>query len=116
MQRCHGDPRTRAIAAFKPGMRVSDRQLHPDQAARDERPQELRPERLGLGLADVQADDLAAPGLVNGVRDHDAFALHAAAVADLLDLRVDEQVRVAALQRALSKRRDLLVEQAGDPD
>src|SRR3954451_13554482 len=47
--------------------------------------------------------------------DHDALALNAAAVADLLDLGVDEQIRVAALQRPLAERLDLLIEQAGDP-
>ena len=52
---------------------------------------------------------------MNGVRDHDALALHPAAVADLLDLRVDEQIRIATLKRPLTKRRDLFVEQAGDP-
>jgi hypothetical protein len=40
---------------------------------------------------------------------------HAARVADLLDLGVDEQIGVAALQRALAKRLDLLVEQPRDP-
>jgi len=48
------------------GMRVADRQLDADQAARDERPEELAPERLGLCLADVEATDLAPAGLVNG--------------------------------------------------
>lgn len=115
MQRCHGLPRTLAIAAFKPRVRVADRQLHPNQPAGDEASEELRPERLGLGLADVQANDLATPGLVHRVRDDDAFARDAAAVADLFDLRVDEDVRIAALQRPLSKRGDLLVEQPGDP-
>jgi hypothetical protein len=52
---------------------------------------------------------------VDGVGDHDALARHAAAVADLFDLRVDEQIRVAALQRALAERLHLLIEQAGDP-
>jgi hypothetical protein len=52
---------------------------------------------------------------VHGVGDDDGFALHAAAVADLLDLGVDEQVRVAALQRPLPERLDRLVEQSGDP-
>jgi hypothetical protein len=58
----------------------------------------------------------AAPaGLVDGVRDHDRLARDAAAVADLLDLGVDEQIRVAALQRALAERLHLLVEQTSDP-
>jgi hypothetical protein len=96
-------------------MRVADGKLHADQAARDERPEELAPERLGLGGADVQADDLAPAGLVDGVGDHDALARDAAAVADLLDLGVDEQIRVAALQRPLAERLHLLIEQPGDP-
>ena len=53
---------------------VGDGELHADQAARDQTAQELAPERLGLGGADVQADDLAPAGLVDGVRDHDALA------------------------------------------
>jgi hypothetical protein len=52
---------------------------------------------------------------VDGVRDHHALARDAAAVADLLDLRVDEQIGVAALQRPLAKRLHLLVQQPGDP-
>src|SRR3954453_1461588 len=96
-------------------VRVGDGELDADQAARDERAQELAPERLGLGLTDVQADDLASAGLVDGVRDHDRLARDAAAVADLLDLGVDEQIRVAALQRPLPERLDLLVEQPRDP-
>jgi hypothetical protein len=36
-------------------------------------------------------------------------------LADLLDLGVDEQIRVAALQRPLAKRLDLLVQQPRDP-
>ena len=48
------------------GMRVADGQLHADQAARDEAAEEFAPEHLGFGFADVQADDLAAAGLVHG--------------------------------------------------
>jgi hypothetical protein len=40
---------------------VGDDQLHADQAAGDQRAHEVRPERLGLGGADVQADDLPPP-------------------------------------------------------
>jgi hypothetical protein len=57
----------------------------------DQRAQEVGPERLGLGLADVDADDLAAAGLVDGVGDHDALSDDAAAVSDLLDLAVDNR-------------------------
>ena len=37
---------------------VRDRELHAEQAALDETSEELAPEGLGLGLADVEADDL----------------------------------------------------------
>jgi hypothetical protein len=46
--------------------------------------------------------------------DDNRLARDAAAVADLFDLGVDEQIRVAALQRALAERLDLLIEQASD--
>jgi hypothetical protein len=46
--------------------------------------------------------------------DNNGLALHAAAIADVLDLGVDEQIGVAALQLALAKRLDLLVQQSGD--
>ena len=100
---------------LQPRVRVADGQLHAGEATRHKAAQELPPERLGLGLADIQTDDLAASRLVHGVRDHDALARHAAAVADLLDLGVDEQIRVAALHLPLPERLHLLVEQPGDP-
>src|SRR4051794_26127579 len=52
---------------------------------------------------------------MHGVRDHDTLSGDAAAVTDLLDLRIDEHVRVAALQRALTKRLHLLIQQTGNP-
>jgi hypothetical protein len=51
-------------------------------------------QNAGLGGADVETDDLAPAGLMDGVRDHDRLARNAAAVVDLLDLGVDEQIRV----------------------
>src|SRR5215207_1619555 len=47
--------------------------------------------------------------------DHQRLVDHAAAVADLLDLRVQEQVRIAALQRPRPERLDMLVERLADP-
>jgi hypothetical protein len=51
--------------------------------------------------------------------DNNRFALDAAAVADLLDLGIDEQIQVAALELelalALAEGLDLFVEQPGDP-
>jgi hypothetical protein len=97
------------------GKRVADRERDADQVARDERAQELTPDRLGLRLADVEADDLPATGLVDRVGDDDALARDTAAVADLLDLGVDEQIRIATLQPPLAERLHLLLQQAGDP-
>ncbi len=85
------------------------------EAPSDQRAQELAPERLGLRGADVQADDLAAPGLMHRMGDDHALARDAAASADLLDLGVGEQIRIAALKRTLAERLDLLIEQPRDP-
>jgi hypothetical protein len=97
------------------GVRVGNRQLHAGQAALDQAPQERRPERLGLGLPDVDADDLPPAGVVHAVGDDQCLAAHPAAVADLLDLGVQPQIHVVALQRALTKRLDLLIQQRADP-
>ena len=75
----------------------------------------LGPERLGLGLADIDREDLAAARLVDAVRDHQRLVDHPPAVADLLDLRVQEHVRVAALQRAGPERVDVLIQRRADP-
>jgi len=99
---------------LQPLVGVGDDQLHADQATGDQRAHEVRPERLGLGGADVQADDLPPAGLVHAVGDDHALALHAAAVADLLDLGVEEQIEVAALQRPRAERLDLLVQPRAD--
>ena len=97
------------------GVGVGDDQLHAGEAALDEAAQEAAPERFGLGLADVEADHLAVAGLVHGVGEHQRLADDAAAVADLLDLGVEPQVRVAALERPVAERVDLLVEAGADP-
>lgn len=99
---------------LQPGVRVADRELDTDQAASDQAAQEVGPKRLGLGLTDVDREDLAAAGLVGAVRDHQCLVDHAAAVADLLDLRIEEQVRVGALQRPRPERFDVLIQRAAD--
>jgi hypothetical protein len=93
---------------------VGNDQLHADQAARDQGPEEIGPERLGLRGADVQADDLPPACLVDAVGDDHALALHPAAVADLLDLGIEKQVEVAALQRPRAERLDLLIQPGAD--
>jgi hypothetical protein len=45
---------------LEPGVSIRDRELHPDQPARDQAPEEVGPEHLGLGLADIDREDLAA--------------------------------------------------------
>ena len=96
-------------------MRVADGELDADQPARDQAAQELGPERLGLGLADVDArGSRAARSRARHARSP-APCDHAAAVADLLDLGVEEQVRVAALQRPRPERLDVLIQRRADP-
>jgi hypothetical protein len=46
---------------LQPAVGVGDRELHADQPALDQTSQEAGPERLGLGLADVDREDLAPP-------------------------------------------------------
>jgi hypothetical protein len=75
-----------AIAALRPGWASEIAQLHPDQAALDQAARELPPEGLGLRLADIEPDHLAAARVVHALCDHQALAPHPAAVADLLDL------------------------------
>jgi len=77
--------------------------------------EELGPERFGLGFADVVGEDLAPPSLVHAVGDDECFVDHAAAVADLLDLGVEEQVGVATFQRAGPERFDVLIQRLADP-
>jgi len=76
---------------------VGDDRLHTDQAARDPLPEEPLRERLGLRGAHVQGDDLPTAGLVHAVGDDYPLVLDLAAVADLLDLGVEEQIDAAAL-------------------
>ena len=113
MQRCQGQPSTCAIAFFRPA--VADDQLHPGQPALDQVAQERAPERLRLRFADVEADHLSVAGLVHGVGEHQRFTHDAAAIADLLDLRIQPQIGVAALERAVAERLHLLVESLADP-
>ena len=60
------DLRDRGLQA---GVRVGDRQLYADQPARDQPAEEVGPERLRLGLADVDREDLAPARLMDPVGD-----------------------------------------------
>ena len=96
-------------------MGVGDDQLDVDQAARDQAPDELRPERLGLGGTDIEADNFSPAGLVDALRDDDTLALHPASITDLLDLGIEKQIEVAALKRPRAERLDLLIQSRADP-
>jgi len=93
---------------------VGDHELDPDQPTGHQPAQELAPEGLGLGLADIESDDLPPAGLVHAVGHDHALAHHASAVSDLLDLGVEEEVGVAALKRPRPEGLDLLVEAGAD--
>lgn len=83
------DPRDRRLQAF---VTIADDKPQTGQAAGAEAAQELDPERLGLDLAEVQADHLAPGGLVDGVGDHQRLGDDAATVANLQMLGVEPQV------------------------
>ena len=95
-------------------MRVRDDQLHAAQAALDQAAQEAAPERFGLALADIEADHLPVARLVDGIGEHERLLHDPAAVADLLNLGVQPQVRVAALERPIAERVHLLVQAGAD--
>jgi hypothetical protein len=78
---------------------VGDHQLHTRKATADQAPEKLAPERLGLGRAHIKANDLALAGLVHGVGDHQGVMLDPPASADLLNLGVQPQLRIGAIQR-----------------
>src|SRR5215213_831250 len=100
---------------FKPGVRVTDGQLDAGESALDQASEEVGPERFGLGLADIEGKDLAAAGLMHAVGDDQRLGDDAAAGADLLDLGVQEQVGVIALQGPGAERLDLLIQPSADP-
>jgi hypothetical protein len=103
-----GDRRLQALVG------IGDGELHAHQATGDEPTQELGPESFRLALAHLHADHLASAGLVHAMGDHQALAHDPAPVADLLDLGVEPQVGVAALERALPERLDLVIQALAD--
>ena len=104
-----GDGRLDALVA------VADDQLDTAQAPPVQAAQELGPERLGLGVPDLQAEHLA---LAVGIDAHRHYHRHADDPSSLacLDVgRVDPQVRPVALDRSVQERADALVEFAAQP-
>src|SRR5262245_32898834 len=97
------------------GVRIGDDQLHPAQAALDQAAQEAAPEWLRFALADIEADHLPVAGLVHRIREHERLGHDPAAVSDFLDLGVQPEVGVAALERPVAERLHLLVQTGADP-
>ena len=98
-------------------MGVGDDQLHAGQAAPNEVLQEVRPEDLGLGRSDVQADDLAPAFGVDGHGDYGRNADDPPAFAYLEIGRIEPEIGPLAGQRALQEGQDALVDilaQLGD--
>jgi hypothetical protein len=93
-------------------MGIGDTQPDPVQAPGPQRAQEVAPEALGLGLAHVQAEHLPAARGVDAVGDHQRLVADPAGLTHALDLGVQPQVRVGALQRPLAEDPDLLVQAA----
>ena len=109
MRRCHA-----ATSAFSPGCASLIASYTPT------RPRATRLLRNSVQNASVSAAPTSRPMISRRPASWTACAIttlagDAAAVADLLDLRIDEHVRIAALQRALTKRLHLLIQQTRDP-
>jgi hypothetical protein len=80
---------------------VADDQLDPAQAAPRQLAQELRPDRLGLGCADLQAQNLATSVGVHADGDDDGHRHDPSAAPDLEVGGVDPQVRPSACRPTL---------------
>jgi hypothetical protein len=106
------DAGDRVLQAF---VMIGDHQPEAAQAAGPQAAQKLRPERLGLDFADVQADHLAVSAVGDGVGDDERLGDHAAAVTDLDVLGVQPQVRVGRRQLAAAELVDMLVELGAHP-
>ena len=116
VQRCQGHAEHPGDRGLEPLVGVGDDELHADQAARHQRAQELGPERLRLGLADVDAEDLAAPGLVHAVGDHDTpCARRGRRRAPSRPWRPATGTGSSPSKRALTERPHLLVQLGADP-
>ena len=80
---------------FEAGVRVRDDELDTSEATLDQAAKEAAPERLGLALTEIETDHLPVAGLVHPVGQYQTLAHHPGAVTDLLDLRIEPQIRAA---------------------
>ena len=95
---------------LEPLVGVGDHQLDALEATLDQSLQEGRPERLRLGRADVQADDLAPALAVHGDGDYGGDRDDPAALALAQVGGIEPQVRPLALQRPAQEGPDPLVD------
>src|SRR3546814_8996070 len=95
---------------------VGDHQFHPVHPAGLEGAQERGPERLRLGVADLEAEDFPAPVGGYADRDDDGLGDHPPSDAGFAIGRVEEHVRVGGVREwPVPERGDVLVEVAADP-
>jgi hypothetical protein len=115
VQRCHGQPSTCAIAAFRPAWAS---EMHSRTPSRPRSRKPLRNARQNASVSasvHVQADHLPAAALVHAVGDHQRLVAHPAGLADPLHLGVQPQVGIGALQRPLAEDPDLLIQAPAQP-
>ena len=113
-QRCQAAPmNTDCDRGLEAEVVVGDHQLHPGQAAGSQRPQERGPEGAVLGVADVDAEDLAVAGGGDTGGDHDRPGHDPTADAALDVGGVDEHVgELDMVERAGAERLEVVVELA----
>ena len=114
-QRCQVALSTLATAALMPSCASEIDQLDAAQAAAAQLAQEVGPEGLGLGRADVHAQHLAPAVGVDADRDDHGDRDDAAVVAHLHVGRVDPQIRPVAFDRAIEKGLHLRVDLLAQP-
>ena len=100
----------------QPGVRVGDDETHTGQAAVGQRCEELAPERLVLGVADIEAEDLTMPVSTQSGGDHDRFRHDLAVFADMdvgrVEPHVDERL---VIQPTGAQHVDVGVDLGADP-
>ena len=98
----------------QPVVGIGGDQLDPGQAAGVQAAEQGQPAGLGLGRADVDAEDLAVPVSVDAGGDQDVGVDHPATLTDLHRQRVRGHERIRALvQRAGPEGLHMLVELSG---
>ena len=95
---------------LQPGVGVGNDELHPTEAAGLQRAEEPGPEGLVLAVADVEAEDLAAPVGGNTERDDDCLGHHPVVHPCFAVGRVEEHIRVAHRRQVpIPERADLMI-------